>query len=627
MTALVATVWCSAVPVASASPSLTVRSLETSAYPTVVVDVGVPAELGASDTAIPDFEVMENGSKRTVASVEARTQKTEFEVVLVIDTSGSMAGVPLSHARDAAVRFIDTLPQGTPVAIVAFGSRPTVMSGFTTSSLALSRIIEDLVASGETAVYDALRTAAGLKPSATGLGNRTIVLLSDGGDTSSVTTLNEAVRTVRSAKAPVLAVSIASPEQDQRALDILATRSGGRMVPVTDSADLGDYFASLATEIAGGYRVRFLSARPNTKDLELDITASLGGRTASAYSSVPNPLFVTRAEFAGTGIKVEKANPIQLFGAALLAFMAVALVGGLGAASILRAPTRLDDLRYYDQLRAEQNSAGGRGDTIAAKLVEAVDSVAGRHGFVGVLAPRLARAGMALRPAEWIIFHLLGVVIAGFMAEWLLDNRLISFLVVVLATAVPLLMLDVRGNKRLRAFENQLPDVLNLLSGGLRTGWGIQQSLELVTAESMPPASEEFKRVQLEARLGVPIERALGSLAERLGSRSFEWVVSAIAIQREVGGNLAEVLDQVAASIRDRESMTRQIASLSAEGRISAVILIVLPFVIVAGLLVISPDYILGAFASPAFLLLLAVGVVLMAVGALWLRAIARIEY
>jgi len=166
-----------------------------------------------------------------------------------------------------------------------------------------------------------------------------------------------------------------------------------------------------------------------------------------------------------------------------------------------------------------------------------------------------------------------------------------------------------------------------LLAGGLRTGWGLQQAIDLVVTEGDKPAADEFRRVQIEARLGVPIETSLQSMADRLDSDMFRWVVSAVAIQREVGGNLAEVLDNVAKSVRDRDALYRQVAALTAEGRMSAIILTALPFVVAGGMFFVSPDYIRTGLSSPLGLPVIGLAVVLLIIGVLWLRAVSRIEY
>jgi tight adherence protein B len=135
----------------------------------------------------------------------------------------------------------------------------------------------------------------------------------------------------------------------------------------------------------------------------------------------------------------------------------------------------------------------------------------------------------------------------------------------------------------------QLPDTLQLLAGTLKAGYGVLQAIDTVVKEVEDPTSTEFQRALTEARLGLPLEDSLGDMAERIDSDDFRWVVVAMNIQRQVGGNLAELLETVAATLRGREQVRRQISALSAEGRLSAIILIALPFVILGFLLMTNP--------------------------------------
>jgi tight adherence protein B len=222
--------------------------------------------------------------------------------------------------------------------------------------------------------------------------------------------------------------------------------------------------------------------------------------------------------------------------------------------------------------------------------------------------------------------HLAIVIVAGVLAMWVSGSVFVGVLAVVVAVIVPLLVVDARIRGRKAAFEAQLPDVLNLIAGALRAGWGLQQSIDLVVEQMGPPVSDEFARAQTEVRLGRSVEEALETVARRTQSEDFSWAVTAIGIQRDVGGNLAEVLDVVAATIRDRGALKRQISGLTAKGRLSAWILLVLPFVLVFALSVLNPAYMLGLFTTVPGLVMMAIGVTLLIVGALWLRTIVTIE-
>ena len=191
---------------------------------------------------------------------------------------------------------------------------------------------------------------------------------------------------------------------------------------------------------------------------------------------------------------------------------------------------------------------------------------------------------------------------------------------------IPRVILASRVAKREAQFLAQLPDTLQLLSGSLQAGYGFMQAIDTVAKEASPPASNEFSRVLAEARLGMPVDEALNAMADRVGGEDFRWVVLAINIQRQVGGNLAALLSTVAATLREREMVRRQIKVLSAEGKLSAYILVALPFVLAGYISVVNPGYINKLFEETVGKVMIAGGIVLMVLGSLWMRKIIKID-
>jgi tight adherence protein B len=197
----------------------------------------------------------------------------------------------------------------------------------------------------------------------------------------------------------------------------------------------------------------------------------------------------------------------------------------------------------------------------------------------------------------------------------------------VLPPALALPVLTALQDQRRRKFSDQLGDTLVLLSSSLRAGYGLVQAVDAVARETDAPMSVEFGRVVVETRLGRDLNEALDAVAQRVGSEDFEWVVEAMEIHREVGGDLAEVLDHVAETIRARTRIVRQVRALAAEGKISAIVLFALP--IAVGILIASsnPDYTDRLFNTTAGKIMLAVAAALMVAGGLWLRRLVRPEF
>lgn len=609
--------------------SLTLQDVDTTDYPDVRLRVTVPAEMLA-DGAEPSFVVSENGQGTKVLAVEYLASAAErVDVVLAIDTSGSMKGDSIESAKKAAREFVASLQTGNRVAIVSFSSSAKTVAPFTADATVLNRAIDGLEASGETAAYDALVAATNL---ARGPDSSlaAIVLLSDGGDTVSRASLDDAARAVRDAGVPVFAVALPSYEADPEALRTLAAQSGGRLVASSDLAGLPALYRGLAEEIQDRFVLVYRSAEPSTKELEIEVTSLGAAGEASTLFVVDNPRFGDLASAAEPPPMPAPADLLSLGAALVMVFGSVALLAAGIALFLVRPRTALSQLQHYEQFQALSGDFPTVDDVdpngFRSKMVGAVGFVASRRGFTGMVRERLERAGLPLRPTEYISAHLLLVVASGVLVQLITAQVLLAVFTVVVAAFAPILWLDLRASARTQAFEEQLPEVLNLVAGSLRAGWGMLQAIELVVQETLPPASVEFKRAQTEARLGLPIEDALRAMAERTNSDDFRWAVSAIAIQREVGGNLAEVLDIVAATIRDRAALRRHVKALTAEGRLSATILIALPFVEGVVLMLVNPSYMSQLFTTGLGQFMAFGGGVLLVIGALWLRRAMVVE-
>jgi len=608
-----------------------VRDVSLAEFPRVKLQLDVPTT-GASANTEPAFEIIENGRSVEVLSKD-KMEADPIDVILAIDTSGSMRGASLEAAKNAAKAFIQELQPESKVGVVAFASKPRVVSPIGPQSALLGAAIDGLQAADETALYDALSAVAAQSAQA-GVTRPVAVLLSDGGDTVSRGTLDAALKALRAAKTPVLVVALPSAEADSDALQTIATQTGGRFLGVADAKNLVEVYRTLAQQLQTTWNVTYVSNRPATKDLDVEVRVTQTGQTMTMVGSalVGNPLFDPAASSDASPLNpVPPANLITVVGTAILVFVAVfAFVASL-ALVFIRPKSALDKLKYYDQLQGTGDMADAATDDYSGKVTSsimgAIDAVAGKRGIKRFVYEQLDRAGLPLRPTEYITIHLLAVIAVGIVAGLLSGGSLaISVVVAVAATLLPIAFIQYKISSRRDSFEQQLPDVLTLIAGALRAGWGLQQSVDLVVEQMAPPVSTEFARAQTEIRLGWAVEDALESVAERTQSLDFTWAVTAIGIQRDVGGNLAEVLDVVAATIRDRGALKRQISGLTAEGRISAYILMGLPFVLLLLLSVVNPEYLGSLFTTVPGLVMLLIGAVLLVIGGIWLRNIVTIE-
>jgi tight adherence protein B len=256
----------------------------------------------------------------------------------------------------------------------------------------------------------------------------------------------------------------------------------------------------------------------------------------------------------------------------------------------------------------------------------AVGKALAKRGRLAAGAAALERAGMRASLPDVVLAVGLGALGAGVLGA-LLAGPLIGVLG---AVAVPLgarLLVKLRVSRRQAAFADQLDDSLQLMASSLRAGHSLLRAVDAVSQEAESPTSEEFARLVNETRVGRDLAEALDEVAERTASEDFTWVAQAIAIHREVGGNLAEVLDAVGHTIRERNAIRRQVKALSAEGKLSALVLMLLPFGVIGFISLTNPAYLAGFTESLVGYVMLAVAAVMMIAGGLWLRSTVRIRF
>jgi tight adherence protein B len=262
---------------------------------------------------------------------------------------------------------------------------------------------------------------------------------------------------------------------------------------------------------------------------------------------------------------------------------------------------------------------------VMKRMVGLTGQLAERAGLLTRTEDALVQADLPLRPPEALFFYFAGLVALLAFGVLVLPPGL-GLILVAVGAIFPIGLLHRRRSKRLREFQLQLPDTLNLLSGSMRAGFSFAQGLESVASEATEPTRRELQRVFTESRLGRPIEDALEESAHRMSSVDMMWAVMAIRIQREVGGNLAELLDTVADTMTQRERLRLEIKALTAEGRFSGWILGIFPIAFAGVLYVAQPQYISTLFENTMGLMACGVSLVMMFFGFIWLRKILAIE-
>lgn len=613
--------------VAHAAPALAqqvkVRKALLTEFPEVTLTVSVGGE-GAVDPN--QLTIKEEGIVKEPTSVRSLVESGgRIEVVLVIDTSGSMLGAPLQSAVAAATDFVKTLPPQVRVGLVAFSDAPRVVRRLTVAHNFVLSAIPSLEAVGETAMYDGVSAAAGLfTPGA----QHNIVLLSDGGDTASSRTLADAQKLADANRVTIFAVGLRSGEFDEAALRSLASKTDGRYSPA-GTADLSAVYEGLATELGNQFVVSYDSAAEPGESFNVNVDLAGAGDSllllAPASAEVPPPPVRPEPEQASDPLL---EGPLGMAIVLALVFASTLLIGlvYLGSRSRKQRERRLARrIEVPFEGEVERPSQGGAG-WIPDPLIKMADSVARDSDLGAKVDARLEKAGWPLKAKEFIAITIMSGI-GGLMVGSLLIQKPLFILIVGAGFAsLPRMVLSRAMRKRLERLQSQLADTLMILASSLRAGHSFLQALDAVAKEMRDPGGAEFARVVGEIRLGRPVEEALNGLAERIDSDDFRWAMLAVNVQRDVGGNLAEVLDTVATTIRERDQIRRQVKVLAAEGKMSIHVLTALPFVVATYMALVRPEYIGLLFSTQVGLVMTIVASALLILGIFWMRKVVKID-
>jgi tight adherence protein B len=601
-------------------------------------------------------QVMIDGQKvpSTAKPIGQDTTAPVRSTVLSMDVSGSMneklpTGIAkLTAAKQAADSYLKSVPGDVKVGLVSFADKVTVLVPPTTDHVAVRKAVDALTATGATHLYDAVITSVGVLGTT---GVRSQLVLSDGADEGSTATLAKAAGTVKSSGGSLDAVSLGATTSVQLAsLSTLAAAGGGQVVPTNDAAKLTDVFTQQAVSQASQVVVDVTvpsSVSGTSKNVQ--IAAAAGGQTvggAGFYIMPTTPTSGPTDAFASYGPQpVAGAQPgitakpwflPVAFGALALGLFALLAVAFLSSdrdsQQSGRVRRRLARYSLTARSEAQQQAAAPTSGALGqSQVARSATEFAGRmvqsRDLDSMLSLKLEAAGLPLRPGEWLIIHV-GIAVAVALVLALLTGFAIlaTLLGLLFGLLGPYLYLSIKEGRRKSEFAAALPGTLQLLAGSLAAGHSLPQAVDTVVRDSNGPMAIELNRALVESRLGVPVEDALDGVAQRMDSVDFHWVVMAIRIQREVGGNLAEVLSTVAATMRERERLRRQVQVLSAEGRLSAVILGAMPIVFAAYLVIVRPEYIGVLLTSPLGIIMIVAAVVMMIAGAFWLKRVITVE-
>jgi VWFA-related protein len=590
---------------AAASDSAELRRADLGSFPLVRVTAVAPA--GSRPVLVED--------NRRADSMKARDLGSANALVLAVDNSNSMSGAPLREAKQAAAQFLAGRRGAGTTGLVAFGHEAVALTRPTDSKSDVGHVLETLSTDAEigTALYDAVElSVARLQRMSNS--TRILVLLTDGRDRGSRSTLAKATASAQRANVIVYAIA-AGAGADRAPLAELASATGGRLFNASNVTSLGEAYRTLSQELDRTWRLSYMSrARPGDT-----IILSLQGGNSTLRLRVPNqggqtgpiPASIVQSAYAPVGVVV----------------LVALLFAGAGVAARRRSReseiARLLEPHVTPHGQVEVEDRPTRYELLLAWTERSLNDVPGSKR----LSSELERSGLNLRLGHMPYLALVVAFLFGMVSMIVGAPPPLALLLMLVGLAAPFAALRVAARRRTKAFDEQLPDVLATIASSLRAGHGLRTALRAIVDDGAPPASQEFARVLGEERLGRPLDQAIDAMCGRIGSPDLEYVATAINVQARAGGSLAGLFDTLSETVRERQRHARKVHALTALGRISAIALVGMPIALGALMTLLSPSYMTPLFATSGGHLLIGICLTSMAIGSLFLKRIVSVRF
>ena len=598
------------------------------------------------NTPISEMKVdIEGKSVEATVTPIHRSRVDAFTVIVVDDskTADSVAG--FSRIQDAAITFLDGLGADTRVMLLRAGggnpnTRPVV--NFTSNHAAVREAILGFTPDGGAVTWNSISTAA----SALGTqdaGIRTVAAFVGSEGLASTTTAAVAQGNLLSQDAALTVVAPQIANLDISSfIGVSNAVRGGAVYRGNADADMVAA-AATAARVHESYLVGSFDqsavVQPTgdaAKEATSEATVSYAGST-ERVRIVPDGVAAGDGLIAAPLIEVSRFEILQGNNGALIAIglaVVAALLFSFAMMQILAGNdnTLNSTLSVYgtqdasEEKRAADEAFASVRSKIVEQVVEKAEEAAASRGNLSSATTLLEKAEIPLRVGEAFAVQV-GIVIAALVVGFFLTgNPFVALGLAVPAGFLPMMFVKFKVRRRSKKLESQLPDTLNLLSSTLKAGYSFVQGMDAVGNEAEEPLAGEFRRTVNEARLGKDLDEALDDLAERVDSVDLLWAIVAIKIQREVGGNLAELLSTVADTMTARTRLRGEVAALTAEGRVSALVLLVLPFGVGVAMYFMNREYISKLWSSNIGYGAMGIAMVSMAIGSVWMKKIIDIK-
>jgi len=612
---------------AEAPPQLVAHRVDARNDTTEVI--AISTDYSASTVSLEENGELVEGQLATLGSISMQN-----EVVFVIDTSRRLRNNDaLGQFKTALAAEILQLPTGTSVGVVDAASSAIIVAPLTSDRNAAAAAVEKIEFSEGGRVIDGVDKAVAMlsEPEVPGIATvaQSVIVFSGGVDVASKASVGASQGGLIRRGAQLITLDFNGGESS---FDAVVEASGGLGFDIASSDDIARSVTAAVDAASDRYVVRFVGQ--NAEDTRGDLAISIAGATDSV--SYPGGELTIRSLALTPSAQDQTTSAFGFFETKtgfyvtmLMAFLGIGLAIYMLGSIFATGDSALDGLiaRYStgdEELAVEDSNMVQT--ALVQRAVEMSESFAEERGFLLKIEELLERAKLPLRPGEAMSFYLASIVLGMGFGFFLLGGLLGSVLIGFLVAIILLFVVRFMAKRRMRKFEQQLPDTLQLLAGTLRAGYSLPQGFEAVSKESADPMGYELTRVMTEARLGRELEEALAAAAERLSSPDFAWAVMAISIQREVGGNLNELLMTVSDTMVQRERLKGEIATLTAEGKMSAILLGGLPPGLGFVMWIMNPEYINQLFVEFLGNVFLGMGIVSSIIGLVWMKKVITID-
>lgn len=597
------------------APTLTATP-PTSGFPDRAYILQLPERRALTPATV---DVTENGGPVTGLAVEAPGGSASG-AILLIDASNSMKGASIKGAMAAARAFMTQRRANLPVAVIVFGPSDAVLADFTKDGDELTAAVAGTPPLAEgTHIYDALIRASKLAKDE-GLERTTVLLLSDGTDVGSEASRADALEALADANVRVISVGLRSPQYDPEALKSIASRTGGTYAEATP-AQLEPIFSDVSARISSEYVLTYRSLLPPEREAVVEATVA-GYAPARATYTTPAVDFTARGTFERDWLDSVIISPW------LMVFIIVAVVALIAFAIITALDVRNRSIRrrmaLYVSVPTEDESRLRRAEVAALLADQAQRRVAGQRWWQN-FERDVELGGFSLSAVTIAGWTVIGGIVASLVFAIALQS-LAGLLVGLIAPIVTRFVVKIRLSRKRAAFAEQLPDNLDVLAGSLRAGHSLIGAMSVMMDGADEPSKTEIRRVIQDEQLGVPIDQALMVMRQRMENKDVEQVAIVTRLQREAGGNTAEVLDRVAENIRASMEIRRLIRVLTAQGRLAMWVLMATPIALTGFILLINPSHLDPLFDRAIGNAFLVAWFVMMIAGYYAIRKIVRIE-